>query len=152
MTLKQLREYRSICDEITDIKQQLNGSFVGDTVQSASEHPYDKRSVHIEGFPSDGHTLSLLARLSVLERSRKEVEEFIKSIPKYQIRKAIYLYYLAPIGKKNDYDINNNDFVWDEKPSWEDVADKIGNGTTANSLKKASERYLKCHECHTCHK
>ena len=125
MTLKQLREYRSICDEITDIKQQLDGSFVGDTVQSASKHPYDKRSVHIEGFPSDGHTLSLLARLSVLERSRTEIEQFVHSIDDYDIKLIIQYRYLR--GKR--------------PMSWQAIASRL-NYLSEHTPKRKIQKYF----------
>ena len=152
MTIEKLKSYRGICAEIKDIKSKLSGSYVGDTVQSGSKHPYSVHNVHIEGYSSEGNTLSLLTSLSVLEYSRKEIETFVLSIATYHTRKAVYLYYLAPINEENEFDIYNNQFIWDSKPSWEDVADKVGNGVTSYSLKKAKERCLKCHECHTCHK
>lgn len=46
MTVKELRQYRSICVEINEINQELNGCYVGDTVQSGSKHPYNLHNVH----------------------------------------------------------------------------------------------------------
>lgn len=140
MTIDELKNYRSICAEIADIKKELAGHYAGDTVQSGSKHPYSVHNVRIEGYKSDSSTISLLTRLSVLERSRKEVDIFVKHIPYFKIRKAIKLYYIVPIEQG------------ESKPTWESVADIMGNGCTSSSIKKSVGRYIKCHECHTCHK
>lgn len=86
MTIDELRKYRAICAEIADIKQQLAGHYAGDTVQSGSKHPYSVHNVRVEGYKSDDSTLSLLTRLSVLERFRKEIEEFVHSISDYDLK------------------------------------------------------------------
>lgn len=145
MTIKELKSYRDTCAEIDDIKHTLDGSYVADTVQSASKHPYREHNVPINGFKSDESTISLLTRLSVLEHSRKDVKRFVNSVPYYRKRKAFYLYYIAPINKEDqDSHIKGVDnFVWDKKPTWEDVADVIGNGVTGNALKTEANRYLK---------
>ena len=91
MTKKQLKNYRAICAEIADIKQELQGHYAGDTVQSGSKHPYSVHNVRVEGYKSDGNTLSLLARLSVLEHSRKDIEDYINSIDDLQTKEMFEL-------------------------------------------------------------
>lgn len=144
MTTKQLRSYRSICAEIEDLEKELQCCYVGDTVQSGSRFPHNVRSVHIEGYKSDGGTVSKMSRLSELKKKREKVEQFVDGIPDYQIRKAVRLYYIEPIEDGED------------KSTWEDVADEVGNGVTSNSLKTALKKILKNghkgHERHTCHK
>lgn len=145
MTIDELKRYRDICAEITDIKKELAGHYAGDTVQSGSKHPYSVHNVRIEGYKSDSGTISLLSRLSVLERSRADVKAFVNCVPYYRAKKAFYLYYIAPI---NEEDQNSRikgiePFVWDKKPTWEDVADVLGNGVTGNALKTETNRYLK---------
>ena len=145
MTIDELKNYRSICAEIADIKKELAGHYAGDTVQSGSKHPYSVHNVRIEGYKSDSSTISLLTRLSVLECSRREVESFVNVVPYYRTKKAFYLYYIAPINKE-DQEIcikGLKNHVWDKKPTWEDVADVIGNGATANALKTDTNRFLK---------
>ena len=94
MTKKQLKNYRAICAEIADIKQELQGHYAGDTVQSGSKHPYSVHNVRVEGYKSDGNTLSLLARLNVLEHSRKDIEEYINNIDDYQTKKMFVLVFV----------------------------------------------------------
>lgn len=142
MTIEQLKKYRDICSEIDEIQQELNGKhYAADTVSVCAPPSYTAHSKRIEGYLPDGNTISLLARLSDLRAQQRACEEWVKHIPAYRTRKAIELYYINPIESGDD------------KPTWESVADKIGNGETSYSLKKAVGRYFqKCHECHTCHK
>lgn len=131
MTTKQLRSYRGICTEIEDLEKELQGCYVGDTVQSGSRFPHNVRSVHIEGYKSDGDTVSKMSRLSELKKKREKVEQFVDGISDYQIRKAVRLYYIEPIEDGED------------KPTWEDVADEVGNGLTSNAIKSWTKRFCK---------
>lgn len=110
VTIDKLKSYRNLCAEISDIKSQLDKRYAGDTVQSASKHPYSVHSVRVEGYKSDGNTISLLTRLSILERSRAEVEEFVKGISDYNIKRIIKYRYM--IGKR--------------PMSWQAIAMKLG--------------------------
>ena len=94
MTIDELKNYRSICAEIADIKKELAGHYAGDTVQSGSKHPYSVHNVRIEGYKSDSSTISLLTRLSVLERSRQDIEEFVHSINDYDLKLIIQYRFL----------------------------------------------------------
>lgn len=141
MTIEQLKKYRDICAEIEEIQQELDSKhYVADTVSVCTPPSYTAHSKRIDGFPPKGNTLSLLAELSTLRAQQRACEEWVNHIPSYRIRKAIELYYISPIE------------IGEDKPTWESIADKIGNGETSYSLKKAVGRYFqKCHECHTCH-
>ena len=110
MTTEQLNQYRAICAEISDIRQQLENSYAGDTVQSGSKHPYSVHSVRIEGYKPDRHTTALLSRLNVLEHSREEIEAFVDNINDSEIRQIVQLRYIR--GKK--------------KRSWQYIAMKLG--------------------------
>lgn len=94
MTIDELKNYRSICAEIADIKKELAGHYAGDTVQSGSKHPYSVHNVRIEGYKSDSSTISLLTRLSVLECSRQDIEEFVHSINDYDLKLIIQYRFL----------------------------------------------------------
>ena len=110
MTTEQLNQYRAICAEISDIRQQLENSYAGDTVQSGSKHPYSVHSVRIEGYKPDRHTTALLSRLNVLERTRSEIETFVDNINDSEIRQIVQLRYIR--GRK--------------KRSWQYIAMKLG--------------------------
>lgn len=89
MTIDELKRYRDICAEITDIKKELAGHYAGDTVQSGSKHPYSVHNVRVEGYKSDDSTISLLTRLSVLERSREDIEGFVHNLSDYDLKLII---------------------------------------------------------------
>lgn len=136
MTTKQLRNYRSICAEIADLKEKSNREdeehYVGDTVPSGSRFPWNVRNVHISGYEYDyGGDVSDQLKLAELKEQKKQIDDFVNSIPDYNIRKAVRLYYIEPIEDGED------------KPTWEDVADEIGNGVTSGMLKLKLNRYLK---------
>ena len=90
ITHNEFKSYRAVCAEIADIKSQLDARYAGDTVQSGSKHPYSVHNVRIEGYVPDGNTLSLLVRLSDLERLRTAVEEFVDGISDSEIRTIHY--------------------------------------------------------------
>ena len=153
MTTKLLRSYRSICAEIEDLEEKSNHEdeehYVGDTVPSGSRFPWNVRNVHIAGYEYDydGDVSSQL-KLAKLKERKKHIEKFVESISEYNLLKAVTLYYIEPIEDGED------------KPKWEDVVDKVGNGETSGSLKTSLNRELKkfnkkrnkCNECNTCNK
>lgn len=136
MTTKQLRSYRSICAEIEDLEEKINHEdedhYVGDTVQSGSKFPNNVRIVCINGYEYnyDGDVSGQL-KLATLEDKKKQIEDFVNSIPDYNIRKAVRLYYIDPIEEGED------------KPKWEDVVDEIGNGLTSDAIKSWTKRFCK---------
>lgn len=136
MTTKQLRNYRSICAEIDDLEEKSNRQdgehYVGDTVPSGSRFPWNVRNVHISGYEYDyDGGVSYQSKLAELKERKKQIENFVNGIPDYQIRKAVRLYYIESIEDGED------------KPTWEDVADEVGNGVTSEALKQTVRRYIK---------
>lgn len=132
MTIAELKQYRNICAEIQDIEDDLNANhYVGDTVQSAKRFPHKNHNVHIEGYKSDGGTVSKLARLAEKKKQRDKIDQFVESITDYKLKKSVKIYYINPIENGED------------KPTWEMVADEIGQGVTSYSLKAGLKRILK---------
>lgn len=80
MTIAELKQYRSLCAEIKDIEDELKGSYVGDSVTSASGFPYSKHTVHIEGYKPSGGTVAMLVRLSELKAQRDDILDFIDKV------------------------------------------------------------------------
>lgn len=127
MTIDKLKSYRGICAEIKDIKSKLSGSYVGDTVQSGSKHPYSVHNVHIEGLVPSGNTVSLLARLSNLKKQKSEIEEYIEKIKDYQTKKIFELKFF-------------------EGKTYLQIAMILSNGKISKSaVQMRIERYLKNH-------
>lgn len=79
MTLKELKDYRSVCAELDDVNEQLKSCEVVDCVQSASKIPYSKHSVPVSGLPPDDRVKSLLERQAALMACKLTVEQFVES-------------------------------------------------------------------------
>lgn len=66
-----------------------------------------------------------------LKAQIKEIEDFVNSIPNYHLKKAVCIYYINDVESGED------------KPTWEDVAEEIGNGFTSKKLEVQLGRYIK---------
>ena len=129
MTKEQLKKYRTLKAELIDIETDIKAKTVHDSVQkSKKEFPYTLGHDHIEGVPKEDY--DLLLKKSDLLAQIKEIEDFVKSIPDYNLKKAVMIYYINDIEDGED------------KPTWEDVADEIGNGYNGDSIRKKVERQI----------
>lgn len=130
MTKEQLKRYRELKLELQDINAGISNSTIHDSVSgSKKEFPWTIGTRHVEGVPDEDY--DLLVRKSDLTAQIKEIEDFLNSIHNYRIKKAIQIYYIDDIESGED------------KPSWEDVADKMDGGQSSEAIKKMVTRYLK---------
>lgn len=129
MTKEQLKKYRELKFELADVNTQIQLGSTQDSVQgSKKEFPWTIGTRHVEGVPDEDY--DLLVRKSDLTAQIKEIEDFLNSIHNYRIKKAIQIYYIDDIESGED------------KPAWEDVADKMGGGQSSEAIKKMVTRYL----------
>lgn len=75
-------------------------------------------------------SVARLKRKSELIKEKNRLESFLESINNFKIRFAIELYCFETVS------------VGENFPTWENVARKIGNGATGDSIRKKVERYL----------
>lgn len=130
MTKEQLKRYRELKLELQDINAGISNSTIHDSVSgSKKEFPWTIGTRHVEGVPDEDY--DLLVRKSDLTAQIKEIEDFLNSIHNYRIKKAIQIYYIDDIESGED------------KPTWEDVADKMDGGQSSEAIKKMVTRYLK---------
>ncbi len=130
MTKEQLKKYRTWKAELADLELDINSKTVHDSVQkSKREFPHTFGHDHIEGVPNENY--DLLVQKSDLKAKIKEIEDFVKSIPDYNLKKAVMIYYINEIEDGED------------KPTWEDVADEIKNGYNGDSIKQSISRLLR---------
>ncbi len=130
ITRNQLKQYRSLKLELSDIDAQIQSKCISDSVQgSMKDYPHIKGMRHIEGVPAKEY--SLLFRKSDLKAKIKEIEEFVEGIEDAKVLYAIRRYYLDPVDEDGD------------KPSWNKIADKFNDGSTAAAVKQLVWRYLK---------
>lgn len=129
MTKEQLKKYRALKFELADVNTQIQLGSTQDSVQgSKKEFPWTIGTRHVEGVPDEDY--DLLVRKSNLKAQIKEIEDFVNGIHNYRIKKAIQIYYIDDIESGED------------KPTWEDVADKMGGGQSSEAIKKMVTRYL----------
>ena len=130
MTKEQLKRYRELKLELQDINAGISNSTIHDSVSgSKKEFPWTIGTRHVEGVPDEDY--DLLVRKSDLTAQIKEIEDFLNSIHNYRIKKAIQIYYIDDIESGED------------KPTWEDVADKMDGGQSSEAIKKIVTRYIK---------
>ena len=130
MTKEQLKRYRERKLELQDINAGISNSTIHDSVSgSKKEFPWTIGTRHVEGVPDEDY--DLLVRKSDLKAQIKEIEDFVNGIHNYRIKKAIQIYYIDDIESGED------------KPTWEDVADKFYDGSTGDSVKQAVSRFIR---------
>lgn len=130
MTKEQLKRYREWKLELQDINAGISNSTIHGSVSgSKKEFPWTIGTRHVEGVPDEDY--DLLVRKSDLKAQIKEIEDFVNSIHNYRIKKAIQIYYIDDIESGED------------KPTWEDVADKFNDGSTGDSVKQAISRFIR---------
>ncbi len=130
MTKEQLKRYRALKFELADVNTQIQLGSTQDSVQgSMKEFPWTIGTRHVEGVPDEDY--DLLVRKSDLKAQIKEIEDFVNGIHNYRIKKAIQIYYIDDIESGED------------KPTWEDVADKFYDGSTGDSVKQAVSRFIR---------
>ena len=130
LTKEQLKKYRALKFELADVNTQIQLGSTQDSVQgSMKEFPWTIGTRHVEGVPDEDY--DLLVRKSNLKAQIKEIEDFVNGIHNYRIKKAIQIYYIDDIESGED------------KPTWEDVADKFYDGSTGDSVKQAVSRFIR---------
>ena len=130
MTKEQLKKYRALKFELADVNTQIQLGSTQDSVQgSKKEFPWTIGTRHVEGVSDEDY--DLLVRKSNLKAQIKEIEDFVNSIPNYHLKKAVCIYYINDVESGED------------KPTWEDVADKFYDGSTGDSVKQAVSRFIR---------
>lgn len=128
--LKELRSYRVICAEIIQREEKLKKDkyHVVDAVQTAADFPYWKHTVGIEGdlypYPVEPER----RKIQELRDEKARIERYVESVQDYKIRRCIEICFIEPC---------------DGKITWEMVADKIGDGSTGDSIRMMIKRYMK---------
>lgn len=120
--MSRLKAYRRNASAIEDIKAELSGKYVADSISVCTPPSYTPHSTRIDGFLPNGDTLSLLCEQARLEREQRAVEEFIKGIEDRQMRKIFVLRFVKGF-------------------TWIQIGHKVGG--TADGCRMAVKRYLK---------
>jgi len=142
VTKKELSQLRYLNKEIELLKQQIDEAENAVEIYSASDvvegtnpvWPYQKRTFHIEGVAVPDYERrverlrkKLQRRLEDLMNKREELEEYIETVPDSLIRMILTLRYINGL-------------------SWRQIANHIGGGNTADSVRMMHNRFLKENE------
>ena len=126
------REIELLKEQIEKAEQDVEANMAADTVAGSNPvWPYQPRSFRVEGIAIPEYERrvgrlkrKLQRRLEEVMEKREEIEEYIDSIDDSQIRMILTLRYVNGL-------------------SWQQVAEHIGGGNTADSVRMMHNRFLK---------
>ena len=128
MTVKELKQYRSICREIAEKETEIKAYTVcGTVVGSSPDFPFVKHTITVGGVEHSEKNAETMAQIRRLNRQKRRIERFIRSISDSQTRRIFEIKYI-----KGDY-----------CPSWNAVAFAVGGGNTADGVRMRALRYLR---------
>ena len=130
MTIRELRQYRSIRIELERLEREKKSRELSDTViGSDRDFPYTQHKMSVSGLDSDGDNMRLLERIHNLRKQKKEIEDFIYGIEDSLTRQIFELMYI-----KGRY-----------KATWNSVAAEMNFSNTPGNLSKIHSEYMKKH-------
>ena len=128
MTVAELRAYRKNDETLKFIDCRLEKNAVVTVTQGSAGPPTYKKRPHKEyGYILGKGPVNLRSEKSLLESRNRDIEGFIKLIPKKPVRDALIYYCL-------NLDVYN--------PSWQETADAIKYKGDGEALRKLVTRYL----------
>ena len=124
MTKKELAQYRSICDEILELKRSIKNKTMHDTVRgSDAEFPFLSHPMQVTGVQATEDNQKTLVTVRKLEMKKREIENFIDNIEDSLTRRIFRLRFI-------------------EGKNWKQISVQIGGGNTDISLRQMMCRYL----------
>ena len=130
MTLEQLEAYRANRAELEAVTDELTGEEVTVAVLSASTFPYSQHTATQDGLPPTERVKALLARQARLRTACTAVERFAESIEDDELRTIIRLRFIAS----------------GRKPSWFEIALKLGYRSEHTPYRKLTDYLLSLHK------
>lgn len=125
MTISELKQYRSICAEIVELRITIKENLAHETVRgSDSSFPYLAHAMSISGLPGEEKHKETLERVRWLETQKRDIEQFINDIEDSMTRRIFKMRILMG---------------W----NWSKVAVNMGGGNTKASVKMMFYRYIK---------
>lgn len=80
---------------------------------------------------SEDSSVRLLYCLNEIDDKINTIKQFVNNISDYKIHRALKIYCIEPLDENTS------------PPSWENVANRIGNGATGDSIRVSVSRYFK---------
>ena len=130
MTIRELRQYRSIRIELERLEREKKSRELSDTViGSDKEFPYTQHKMSVSGLDSDGDNMRLLERINNLKQQKKEIEDFVYGIEDSLTRRIFELRYM-----EGRY-----------KLGWDAVAAELKFTNSVGNIKSIHSRYMQKH-------
>ena len=127
MTKEKLEEYRSIVNEMDEVRDRLNDNMVSDTVTgSDTQFPYIKHTISIGGVVENERNNSDMRLYNTLQKQKQLIDVFICNIDDSETRRIFRYRYIEG----------------NSKPSWQWIAFKIGHHDEQYPRRKHN-RFLK---------
>ena len=128
--LRELRDYRTICAEIDERLKKLSRDkrHVVDSVQTAADFPFWKHTIPIEGDVYPYPVAPERRKIDILREKKAKIERFVGEIEDYKIQRMIVIFYIEPVDG--------------DKITWEDVADRMADGSTGDSCRMRVKRFF----------
>ena len=124
MTKKDLAQYRSICDEIQELKTGIKDRTMHDTVRgSDAEFPFLSHPMQVTGVQATEDNQKTLVAVRKLEMKKREIENFIDNIEDSLTRRIFRLHFK-------------------EGKNWVQVAMQLGGINTPDGVIMTVKRYL----------
>ena len=124
MTKKELSQYRSICDEIQELKKSIKDRTMHDTVRgSDAEFPFLSHPMQVTGVQATEDNQKTLVAVRKLELKKREIENFIDNIEDSLTRRIFRLRFI-------------------EGFNWVQVAMQLGGINTPDGVRMTVKRYL----------
>ncbi len=128
MTVKELKQYRSLKCEIKEIEDKIEGGKMRDVVKASDkEFPYVSHSVKIEGADFNDNRMKMyIAERDRLRAQIIHIESWINNIPDSELRRIFRYRYID-----GRYPC-----------SWKGVANRLGVASDGSTERKKHDRYL----------
>ncbi|MCH5210689.1 MAG: hypothetical protein J1F01_06950 [Oscillospiraceae bacterium] len=127
MTKEKLEQYRSIVNEMDELRDRLNDNMVSDTVTgSDTQFPYIKHTISISGVVENEKNNADMRLYNALQIQKQMIDVFISNIEDSETRRIFRYRYIEG----------------NSKPSWQWIAFKIGHHDEQYPRRKHN-RFLK---------
>ena len=127
MTKEKLEQYRSIVNEMDEVRDRLNNNTVSDTVTgSDTQFPYIKHTISISGVAENEKNNADMRLYNALQKRKLVIDNFICNIEDSETRRIFRYRYIEG----------------NSKPSWQWIAFKIGHHDEQYPRRKHN-RFLK---------
>lgn len=95
MTIKELKQYRSICSEILEVEAEIKDSTVHGVVRGSDDSfPYLSHSILVSGVMPTRDNVKTFNRLRNLKRRKCTIEDFIQSIDDSLTRRIFKMHFI----------------------------------------------------------